>query len=153
MKENYTKNEVKIICYMFVVGMLIAIIVLLLVAHHLQDFKDFVEQFSFAATLSSIILSVLAIFISMSGEAKTQTIREKIEREADDIERATREIRQEINNLSKKFGDIASKIELNQKNITMDNVSATPKSSQDNTPYTASINNNSEAKEIIITKG
>lgn len=62
--------------------------------------KDFAEHFSFASTVASIILSVLAIFMSVSGEAKTQVIRDRIEQEADDIEKVASRLGEDIQKLS-----------------------------------------------------
>lgn len=97
MKESYTKEEVKIICWRFVVGILLLVIVWLLTA---SDNKNFVDRFGFAATISSIILSVLAIFVSISGESKLQNIRDRMLREVDDMEQVNREIKASIDSLS-----------------------------------------------------
>jgi len=109
MKDNYSKDEVKVICWRFCAAILLAIIVWLFTE---KSDPDFIERFSFAATLSSIILSVLAIFMSVSGEAKTQSIRDKIEKEVDTIERDTQRITAQIEGLSDRFTKMESKLEL-----------------------------------------
>ena len=64
---------------------------------------EFVSHFSFASTVTSIILSVLAIFMSVTGESKTQAIRDRIEEEADDIVEVTVRLENQIKGLSEKI--------------------------------------------------
>lgn len=66
----------------------------------------FVEHFSFAATVTSIILSVIAIFMSISGEVKTQTIRDKIEQEANQISGVSEKLLLNLHDLSKQVDDV-----------------------------------------------
>lgn len=63
----------------------------------------FFSHFSFASTVASIILSILAIFMSVMGEAKTQSIRERIERE-------TKEITNLTNRLEEKLAEVLERI-------------------------------------------
>lgn len=64
------------------------------------------EHFSFAATVTSIILSVIAIFMSISGEVKTQTIRDKIEQEANQISGVSEKLLFNLHDLSKQVDDV-----------------------------------------------
>ena len=56
----------------------------------------FVGQVSFASTITSIILSVLAIIMSITGEGKTEHIKEQLEATAKDIQETQRKVN-EIN--------------------------------------------------------
>lgn len=64
---------------------------------------NFVSHFSFASTVTSIILSVLAIFMSVYGESKTQVVRDRIEQEADEIIDVTNRLEYHMRNLSGKI--------------------------------------------------
>ena len=90
---------------------------------------SFASHFSFASTVASIILSVLAIFISISGEAKTQVIRDKIEKEADDVICVSNKLEKQISDLSKKFdvvvqntSSLNSKLIQNSENSQVTNI-------------------------------
>ena len=61
----------------YLCGILIAIVIWL-IATGAADDELFSAWFSFASTLSSIILSVLAIILSITGEEKTEHIREQL---------------------------------------------------------------------------
>ena len=63
----------------------------------------FFSHFSFASTVTSIILSVLAIFMSVTGESKTQAIRDRIEEEADDIVKVSGKLEIQMQELSEKI--------------------------------------------------
>ena len=56
----------------------------------------FIAQFSFASTITSIILSVLAIIMSITGEDKTEHIKDQLHESAKDISKTQRKIK-EIN--------------------------------------------------------
>ena len=70
--------------------------------------EQFAAHFSFASTVTSIILSVLAIFMSVSNESKTQTIREKIEQEAETITKLSAEMKEKIIGLSDKMDSVVT---------------------------------------------
>lgn len=80
--ELDNENQALIYVLMGVIINLLLIIVWLITA--VKD-ENFVSHFSFASTVASIILSVLAIFMSFIGESKTQIIRDKIENETKEI--------------------------------------------------------------------
>ena len=96
----YSKNQLWLRISGVIIFALALVIIWLLTAT--KD-PSFASHFSFASTVASIILSVLAIFMSISGEAKTQVIRDKIEREADDVIRVSNELERQIRDLSRKF--------------------------------------------------
>ena len=58
--------------------------------------EQFVSQFSFASTITSIILSVLAIIMSITGEGKTEHIKEQLQEAAKNIDKTQKKIK-EIN--------------------------------------------------------
>lgn len=61
----------------YIAGICIGIITVVL-AYRTSDVETFVNQLSFASTIASIILSVLAIIMSISGEGKTEGIRNQM---------------------------------------------------------------------------
>ena len=96
----YSRNQLRIRICIFIIFVLIAMVLWLFTAT--KD-PSFASHFSFASTIASIILSVLAIFISISGESKTQVIRDKIEKEADDVICVSNKLEKQISDLSEKF--------------------------------------------------
>ena len=57
----------------------------------------FVEQFSMASTITSIILSVIAIIMSITGEGKTEGIRNQMTETTQELRNTVNTV-QEINN-------------------------------------------------------
>lgn len=96
----YSRNQLWIRIGIVIIFVLIAMVLWLFTAT--KD-PSFASHFSFASTVASIILSVLAIFISISGESKTQVIRDKIEKEADDVICVSNKLEKQISDLSEKF--------------------------------------------------
>ncbi len=96
----YSRNQLRIRIAIVIIFVLIAMVLWLFTAT--KD-PSFASHFSFASTVASIILSVLAIFISISGESKTQVIRDKIEKEADDVICVSNKLEKQISDLSEKF--------------------------------------------------
>ncbi len=54
--------------------------------------EEFSSWISFASTVTSIILSVIAIFMSISGENKTDLMRDKMEEASKKIEKTAKDI-------------------------------------------------------------
>lgn len=54
--------------------------------------SDFANWISFASTITSIILSVIAIIMSISGESKTELMRDKMEEASKKVEKAVKDI-------------------------------------------------------------
>lgn len=67
-------------------------IVVWLIATGASSNENFPEWISFASTITSIILSVIAIIMSITGENKTESIRDKLEEATKKLERAAVEI-------------------------------------------------------------
>lgn len=99
-KKRYSSNQLWIrICLIIILNL----VLLIIWCFTSRTEQDFVSHFSFASTVTSIILSVLAIFISVSGESKTQIIRDRIEEEANDITELTRRLENKIEELSNRI--------------------------------------------------
>lgn len=80
--------------------------------------QNFVAQMSFASTIASIILSVLAIIMSLTGEGKTEHIKEQLESAAKDIKESqekvssiNKTIEENLNKLTKDIDTMNEKIE------------------------------------------
>lgn len=83
--KEYMLTKTEIVLSIVVLDLLLVIIWLLTYPPN----ENFFSHFSFASTVASIILSILAIFMSVIGEAKTQIIRDRIEQEAKEIANIT----------------------------------------------------------------
>jgi len=104
MEEKvYSRKDKYIIILICVI--IILVLVLVWQLSRTTD-EQFAAEFTFAATISSIILSIVAIFMSITSESKTSVIREKIEKEADDIEEATKEMKMMLQQLGGKIDSI-----------------------------------------------
>lgn len=96
----YSKNQLWLrICIVIIINLVFVGIWLFTTRKE----TEFVSHFSFASTVTSIVLSVLAIFMSVTGEAKTQAIRDRIEQEADEIIKVTARLENHMNSLSGKI--------------------------------------------------
>lgn len=80
--------------------------------------EKFPEWISFASTITSIILSVIAIIMSITGESKTDAMRNqmeetsaKLERTAKAIEKANQENKENIEDLKNNINILQHKIE------------------------------------------
>lgn len=71
--------------YLLIIASIICIWLFSLLTY---DHKGFVEQMSFASTITSIILSVLAIIMSITGEGKTEHIKDQLEAAAKEIKQS-----------------------------------------------------------------
>lgn len=74
--------------YVFVLIMGIALMIISLVIKTSND-AVFVNQVSFASTITSIILSVIAIWLSISGERNTNEIKTKVSESVDRLIKTT----------------------------------------------------------------
>lgn len=96
----YSKDQLLLyICVVAIVNL--ALIIIWLFTERTDS--NFISHFSFASTVTSIILSVLAIFMSVSGETKTQVIRDRIEQEADEIVDVTNRLEFQMKDLSRQI--------------------------------------------------
>lgn len=110
-KKVYSKTQLRFYISIVIIVVLVGIIIWLFSIH---NDENFVSHFSFASTITSIVLSVLAIFMSVSGESKTQAIRDKIEREADEIMETTRRWDDRMKAILDNTNDIRATVNINQ---------------------------------------
>lgn len=85
----------------FILGILLMIIALAIKA---SDSAAFVNQVSFASTITSIILSVIAIWMSITGERSTNEIKTKVSDSVDKLLNISSES-EKLTDLSKVFSD------------------------------------------------
>ncbi len=91
-ETNYCGKDIIITSLLFVIVILILIIVWALAT---KSNEQFFAEFSFAATISSIILSLIAIIMSIAGSARMELLYNSTENEVKEIIK----IRKNINNL------------------------------------------------------
>lgn len=109
-EKKYTSTEILLYISIFIIINLILISIWIFTATKDQNFFS---HFSFASTVASIILSVLAIFMSVMGESKTEIIRDRIEQEAKEIVAVTKKFENNMDSLLKieeKMDDIKADI-------------------------------------------
>lgn len=91
--------------------------------------KKFVNEVSFASTISSIILSVIAIIMTIAGEQKTDNTKNKLVGVSDDLNKITGDIKDSTKNLKelknldeklKKIDEIVTRV-TNIEKITTEN--------------------------------
>lgn len=80
--------------------------------------NEFVSQVSFAGTITSIILSVIAIWMSISGERTTNDIRMKIAESTERLSGTTKEIEILNNNHKKTMGKQLDELKNVQEQLT-----------------------------------
>lgn len=106
--QGYSKKDFYIfVCIIFIINLTLISVWLFTT----RSDKQFVAHFAFASTVTSIILSVLAIFMSISGELKTQNLRDSIEQEAEHIFRVTEELKMQTMKLSNQVDMVQSTTE------------------------------------------
>lgn len=95
--KNYNEFELKLKCMKtqihtkYIAGIAIGIVVWL-IATGTHNNAEFVGWVSFAGTIPSIILSVIAIFMSISGENKTEIMRDRMDEAAKNLEKTAKDI-------------------------------------------------------------
>lgn len=110
-RKNQENDDRSLVLHLkYWIGILAGAVVLLICAHTGSNFMD---EFSFASTITSIVLSVVAILLSFIGENKTQELRDKISQEGDTITKTAEEMTQQYKNLANQVGVIIK----SQKNI------------------------------------
>ncbi len=129
-KKIYSRNQFMLRSAIVAIVNLVLVIVWLFTE---RNNSNFASHFSFASTVTSIILSVLAIFMSVTGEAKTQAIRDKIEKETDEIMFLTTELQKQMIDLKSNMQVVAAdttsiknKLSSDPGNIELVNNSNTP---------------------------
>lgn len=121
--KDYNEYEIKLKCMKttlhrnYIVSISVGILVWVLATGQANS-DEFSSWISFASTITSIILSVIAIFMSISGENKTDAMRNQMEETANKLERATESINQannknlqNIDELKKGIAELQDKIE------------------------------------------
>lgn len=89
--NDYNEYEIKLRCMKtklhsrYIAFIAVGIVIWLLATGDANS-KEFSNWISFASTITSIILSVIAIIMSITGENKTEAMRNQIERTADKLE-------------------------------------------------------------------
>ena len=74
--------------------------------------SEFSSWISFASTIASIILSVVAIIMSITGEAKTDAIRNQMEEATHRLDKAVENITAANKSIDKSINDLQRKIEI-----------------------------------------
>lgn len=102
--------------YLIALMVAIALMVIALVTKTVDD-SAFVEQVSFASTITSIILSVIAIWMSITGERSTNEIRMKVSETVDKLTATTNnsmalsdELRETLTSQNIKYEEIKNKM-------------------------------------------
>ena len=121
--ENYTEYEMRLKCVKttlhsrYISGIALGIVVLLL-ATGAANSPEFSNWISFASTVTSIILSVLATIMSITGEAKTDAMRNqmedttrKLDKAVENITSANEDINRSIIELQGKIDSMSEKVD------------------------------------------
>lgn len=128
--NDYNEYEIRLKCmktklHSRYISFIAVAIVIWLLATGEANTPEFSNWISFASTITSIILSVIAIILSITGESKTDAMRNqmeetahKLEETAENIKEAndqniknTQELKENINVLQKKIESMPSHIQ------------------------------------------
>lgn len=108
---------------MILLAISIALMILALTVKTAND-GAFVGQVSFASTVTSIVLSVIAIWMSITGERSTSEIKEKVRDSVDKLTETTNQsttltddLKETLDNQNTKYDEIMVKMENIIKNI------------------------------------
>ncbi len=108
---------------MIVLIISIALMILALTVKTADD-SVFVGQVSFASTVTSIVLSVIAIWMSITGERSTNEIKEKVSSSVDKLTETTckstaltDDLKRTLDNQNKKYDEIIEKMEAVVSNV------------------------------------
>ena len=77
----------------------------------LSDADRFGEMLSFAGTVSSIILSIVAIFMSINGEGKNDEIRREMSNSSNKLEETANELDSYLENMLNRIKDLERRVE------------------------------------------
>ena len=102
-----------------VMGLVISLVLLILaLTVKTASAEVFADQVSFAGTVTSIVLSVIAIWMSITGERNTNEIKEKVRDSTDRLTDTTNnsralseELKETLDNQNTKYDEIISKVE------------------------------------------
>ena len=77
----------------------------------LSDADRFGEMLSFAGTVSSIIISIVAIFMSINGEGKNDEIRREMSNSSNKLEETANELDSYLENMLNRIKDLERRVE------------------------------------------
>lgn len=100
--KNRVEEAVKHCIYIIVLIAGIACLILALTIK-LSDNSAFADQLSFASTVTSIILSIIAIWMSISGERNINDVKQRVSDSAIKLEGSTKESIELVENLKNTF--------------------------------------------------
>ena len=116
--EDAVKRRTNNLILIFAIGLMVIAVTIKSAGNEV-----FVEQISFASTITSIILSVIAIWMSITGERTTNEIRIKVSEAASSLTETTktsrelsRELKRMLNDQYDKYNLIIEKMEMNINN-------------------------------------
>lgn len=120
--ENNNKNK----CYALAkrdLFLLIGIIIFLLTLTFGDNAIAF-SHFSFAGTITSIVLSVLAIFMTIQSEAKNENVKAEINTAVHSLNEVNNQFKENIENALNKLNNVDSNldIKLNEINSKLDSI-------------------------------
>lgn len=98
MEQEYIKHEKLKLHIKYILGISISIIAIVIIASCYWNSK-FVDEVSFAGTISSIILSVIAIIMTIVGEQKSDNTKNKLENVSDNLIEIKDDISKEVEKL------------------------------------------------------
>ena len=104
-ESKYCKKDLILIALIFVIAILFLIIIWALAT---KSNEQFYAEFSFAATISSIILSIIAIGMSIAGSARMELIYNRTENEVVEITKIRKDLKTLIYKIRKKIDAIKS---------------------------------------------
>ena len=114
--ENCTEFELKLKCIKttlhsrYICGIAIGIVIWTLATGKANS-PEFSNWISFASTVASIILSVVAIIMSITGEAKTEAMRNQMEDATRKLDKAVENIISANANINCSISDLQKKID------------------------------------------
>lgn len=123
--KNYNEYEIKIKCMKtklhsrYIASIAAGLVVWSLATGEANN-AEFSSWISFASTITSIILSVIAIFMSISGENKTDSMRDKIEEAAKKLEKTAADIETANQDSVKNITQLRA--EMNELKSALDNI-------------------------------
>lgn len=108
----------------FIMLCLAVLLLILALTIRTADNDIFVDQVSFASTITSIILSVIAIWMSISGERQTSEIKEKVVSASDKLAETVKEsqnimkdLKETLKEQNRIYKGLSDKIDISLKNV------------------------------------
>lgn len=102
----------------FIILIIAVALIILALTVKTADSEIFSEQVSFASTVTSIVLSVIAIWMSITGERSTNAIKEKVSSSVDKLTETTNksidlsdDLKKTLDNQNSKYDEIIEKME------------------------------------------